>query len=91
MKDRIIKDILKEYDNLRLREKEALIQKENEVFDKIPEMEELQNKLIELMGAASRNVINNPQDMDSTIPYLKEKVKALRKRKGATDRAWFPC
>ncbi len=80
MKDRIIKDILKEYDNLRLREKEALIQKENEVFDKIPEMEELQNKLIELMGAASRNVINNPQDMDSTIPYLKEKVKALRKK-----------
>lgn len=80
MKDRIIKDILKEYDSLRLKEKEALIQKQNEVYAKIPEMEALQNELVELMGTASRNIINNPQDAESTIPYLKKRVRALRKK-----------
>lgn len=80
MKERIIKDILKEYDDLRLRHKETLMQREDEVFSKVPQMKKLHDQLVELMGNASRDVIEDPAKVHTTIPYLQSKVSTLKQR-----------
>lgn len=80
MKDRIIKDILREYDDLRLQHKETVIQRENEVFSAIPEMKILHDQLIDLMGDATRDIIEDPAKVNTAIPYLQDRVYTLKQR-----------
>jgi len=60
MKEKLLKEILREYEDYRLQQQAELKQREMEVMAAIPELAELRNSLITSMAAKARSLILNP-------------------------------
>lgn len=81
MKGEIIKEILQEYDQIRLNEEKALRQREDNIQEMIPEIVNLRTEIVKLNAQRAQEVILNPDSgLGNTIKELQDKVEKLKDR-----------
>jgi DNA replication protein DnaC len=80
MKDKLLNEILREYDTYRLEQREALKLREAEVHSAIPELAQLRASLVTSFAEKARALILNPQ-LEKTGEPLDEKRLAELKEK----------
>ena len=85
MKGKLLKEILKEYEDIRLQEQEELKQREREVMSALPELAELRNSLVSSLAQKARSLILNP-DLNPDNEQDENLVEEIKK-----ERSWNPC
>ncbi|MFO7295468.1 MAG: ATP-binding protein [Clostridia bacterium] len=80
MKEVILREILKEYEDIRHREEEALRQRENYVMQVIPEIADMRRALVEAMARRSMEIIRNPNSFSHTLDDLEQRIQELKRR-----------
>lgn len=90
MKDKLLSEILREYDAYRLEQQEALRLRESEVQSTIPELTRLRQSLVSSFAEKARALIMNPElenmdiepDKDKHLDELKKKESSLLVQNG---------
>lgn len=83
MKDRLLKEILREYEAYRLEQYDMLKQREAEVLAALPELAGLRQSLVSSLAQKARSLILNPQETheeeeaQDRISEIKQKEKEL--------------
>lgn len=91
MKEAILKEILKEYEDIRHQEEEALRQRENYIMQAIPEIADMRRTLVEVMARRSMEIIRNPNSFSQALDDLEQKIRELkRKEKELLAQHGFP-
>ena len=80
MRDKILRDILREYDELQINHKESLLNREKEIFAKIPLIKELKDNIISLLAKETKDIIGDPDKAETSISYLQNEISHLKKR-----------
>lgn len=80
MRELILKEVLKEYEDIRRQEEEALKQRENHIMKAIPEIADMRRALVELMARRSMEIIRNPDSFTQTLDDLEQKIQDLKRR-----------
>ncbi len=80
MKEVILKEILKEYEDIRHQEEEALKQRENHIMQVIPEIADMRRALVELMARRSMEIIRNPNSFSQALDDLEQRIQELKRK-----------
>lgn len=80
MHNKIIIDLLKEYEQIRIKEEQHLREREDEVISCIPEYAEIQEEIIHLMAETSRRVIQDPDLYPEAVETLQLKIPKLKEK-----------
>ena len=88
MKGKLLKEILKEYEDIRLQEQEELKQREREVMSALPELAELRNSLVSSLAQKARSLILNPdlnpdnEQDENLVEEIKRKEAGILAKNG---------
>ncbi|HHT65685.1 MAG TPA: ATP-binding protein [Clostridiales bacterium] len=88
MKDKLLNEVLREYDAYRLQQQEALKQREAEVLSALPELASLRNSLVTSLAQKARALILNPghspafEQEEQLAAQMKKKEAALLRENG---------
>ncbi|MBK5251396.1 MAG: ATP-binding protein [Peptostreptococcaceae bacterium] len=81
MKNNYIKDIMKEYEEIRRRNEQALDQRIGEVYKKIPTLRKIDSELASTGAGIARITLSGTSDSESEIKKLKDHVDSIRREK----------
>ena len=96
MKGKLLKEILKEYEDIRLQEQEELKQREREVMSALPELAELRNSLVSSLAQKARSLILNPdlnpdhEQDENLVEEIKRKEAGILAKNGYPRITWLP-
>lgn len=86
MKDQLLNEVLREYDNYRLEQREALKLREAEVYSAIPELAQLRRSQISSFAQKARSLITHPeqelQEDEKSLEELKKVEATLLQENG---------
>jgi DNA replication protein DnaC len=80
MRELILKEILQEYDTLRLMEAEALKRRENQIMQIIPEIADIRRAMIGLMAQRSMEIIRDPGSFTQILEDLEKRIQNLKSK-----------
>ncbi|MGI6707070.1 MAG: ATP-binding protein [Clostridia bacterium] len=80
MRNVLIQEILQEYDAYRDYSRRLLEEKRRELFARIPELEEIENKINALMLEQARKVLQQPDQAEAIIADTDKKLLSLKVR-----------
>ncbi|NLJ40012.1 MAG: ATP-binding protein [Clostridiales bacterium] len=80
MSEAILREILKEYDEIQREESLALAARRQRVIKAVPEISKIHEELIETMGRYSRETILHPNNSGSILKNLKQEIARLKAR-----------
>ncbi len=80
MREAILKEILKEYEDIRHQEEEALKQRESFIMQAIPEIADMRRALVEVMARRSMEIIRNPNSFSQALDDLEQRIQELRRK-----------
>lgn len=78
MREEIIKEILQEYDQMRLNRKKELSAREQQVTQKIPQIAYIRSEIIDLIAKRARDTIRGTENSLSTIQELQKRIAQLK-------------
>jgi DNA replication protein DnaC len=81
MNNELIRDILKEYDQKRLKSRSDLAYRKKEIYEMIPELKEINEKISVISIKISKLDFSKPDKYFEKIDKLKEKLSDLNNRK----------
>lgn len=88
MKDKLLNEVLREYDTYRLQQQDMLKQREAEVLAALPELASLRNSLVTSLAQKARALILNPDETpaheqeEQLAAEIKKKEAALLRKNG---------
>lgn len=89
MSDNLLRDILREYDEYRLNEEQALKERESEVMRSIPEFARFRNAFVSTLAEKARLLIQNPNESEppehNMDTYRQREVELLKQHGYPTD------
>ncbi|MCI5502148.1 MAG: DNA replication protein DnaC, partial [Lachnospiraceae bacterium] len=75
------RDIMYEYDNIRMKNQRILDERYEELYKKIPELRKVQDEIIELSAAQARfELLHNEEAEQSNSEYLIKKQKLVERK-----------
>ncbi len=78
---RLYEEVMAEYEQLRSQEKQELLKKTAELYQKVPEIAEVDRKLKDTSLSMSLQILNNPDGAEKTLESLKNQIFDLTDRK----------
>ncbi|MTI70308.1 MAG: DNA replication protein DnaC [Firmicutes bacterium] len=81
MYKKTVNEILKEFEKKRDHAKFQQEQRQREVYNKVPEIEKLDNEISKTGILLSRAILNNPENYNEKLNEIKEKMEQLRRKK----------
>lgn len=84
--------IMYEYDNIKMKHQRILDRRYNEIAEKIPEFEEIEQKIIQISVAQARLGLLEPDTADdSAADYAEQKQKLLQKKAALLQANGYPA
>ncbi len=81
MKNNYIKDIIKEYEEIRKINEHALDQRKSEVYEKIPRLRKIDSELASTGARIARVALSGSSDVESELQNLKNYIASIRREK----------
>ncbi len=82
MREAILREIMLEYENIRMEELRERQAREKELMDAIPELARIRQEIIELMAQRSRDIIKDPVGSAKAISDLQRRLAELKAKEG---------
>src|SRR6056297_2754915 len=81
MKNNYIKEILKEYEQIRKKNEQDLVLRQREVYKKIPRLKKIDSQLASVGAGIARIALSGKSDSASALERLKAHVESIRREK----------
>jgi DNA replication protein DnaC len=81
MRQEIVNGIKKEYNKKRLQAVEDLYVRQNEIYDMLPRIKEIDQEIARLSINISRIILTKPHELENQIGSLRDKIDNLREEK----------
>ncbi|NLL82016.1 MAG: ATP-binding protein [Tissierellia bacterium] len=81
MNDDIMREVLLEYENKRDRQEKERRKRVQYVYEKIPEIEEIDKDIMKTSLSMSKSILENPKNYDNTVKNAKKKIESLKMQK----------
>lgn len=81
MKNNYIKEILKEYEQIRKNNEQALALRRNEIYEKVPRLKKIDSELASVGAGIAKITLSGKSDSVSAIDKLKTHVESIRREK----------
>lgn len=81
MSDQGIREILREYEQMRTRAQEALEKRIQEVYQRIPQVEAIDREIKQTGLSIARAILNQPEDSKAHLEKLKARLNTLKQEK----------